>query len=138
MPNEGTSTDNQLALTNGIFGFTPRFSEYKYGFSQVTGDYDVPTMNVGKEAWTLARSLKDTYDDAPSSFVHNLNFIVGNDSEQYNRIFQVVDGADHFNLHHRFEIKSSFPGKSLFDDYEFKDEDDSKKVTLDVNGSTVN
>ena len=138
LPNEGTSTDNQLTLTNGIFGFTPRYSEYKYGFSQVTGDYDVPSMNVGKEAWTLGRSLKDTYDDNPTGFVHNLNFIVGNDSQQYNRIFQVTEGADHFNIYHRFEIKSSFPGKSLFDDYEFKDEDDSKKVTVDVNGSTVN
>lgn len=138
--NNGSASSSLDTYVNGVFGYTPRYSEYKYGFSQVTGDYCVESLNTGKDAWTLARDLKSTYnEDGPGSFVHNINFVLGRDSNQYNRIFQITDdSADHFNITHGFRIKSSFPGKSLFDDYEFKDEDKSEKVTVDVNGSTVN
>lgn len=123
-----------------VFGFSPRYAEYKMGFSQITGDYALPSQDASREAWTLGRDLKQRFEsDTPSSFVHDINFVTATDSTQYDRIFQYQgDAQDKFNIIHRFKIKSSFPGRSMYDDYEFRDEDKSKAITVDVNGSTVN
>ena len=123
-----------------IFGFSPRYAEYKMGFSQITGDYSLPSQEASREAWTLGRDLQERFEEeGPDSFVHDINFVTATDSSQFNRIFQYQGNEqDKFNIIHRFKITSSFPGRSLYDDYEFRDEDKSKAITVDVNGSTVN
>lgn len=121
-----------------IFGFTPRYAECKMLPDRITGDYILGSRNVGKDSWTLARSVKPFFDSVGSlNTSHNLNFVLSNDASQFNRIFyNTTDSADHFNIIHDFSIKTLFPGKSLYDTYEFDDEDKSQKVTVPVGGTT--
>lgn len=123
-----------------IFGFVPRYAEYKTAYSQITGDYVVNTLSTGKDSWTLFRDLKPYVDSVGiSNLKHDINFIRTGDSSQFNRIFSYQgNDVDHINIIHNFDIKSSFPGKSLFNTYEFENEDKSQKVTMPVNGTLHN
>ena len=122
-----------------VFGFVPRYGEYKTGRSLITGDYILPSLNTGKDSWTLFRDVSSIVGSNLTNVVHDFDFVTSADSSQYNRIFwNTESSADHFNIIHNLDIESSFPGKSLYDDYEFKDEDKSNKVTVDVGGTTVN
>lgn len=138
--NNAKASSTMKEYGNSVFGYAPRYAEYKMGFSQITGDYALPSQEVSREAWTMGRDLSAIFEsDTPASFGHDVNFVVAGDSTQYNRIFQYQgDEQDKFNIIHRFKIQSSFPGRSMYDDYEFRDEDKSKAITVDVNGSTVN
>lgn len=127
-------TDDNLVPvdTDSVFGFTGRYAEYKVPHALITGDYIDDSINVGKDSWTLFRDV-----DKNNTF-HDINTILSSDSDQYDRIFQNTNAdVDKFNIIHNFNIQSSFPGKSIFDTYEFKDEDESQKVSMDVGGSTV-
>lgn len=124
-----------------IFGFAPRYAEYKIPYAQLTGDYTLKSRNVGKDAWNLFRDVSNSIRNPVDGEIlpHNLNFVLANDRNQYNRIFYYPSqDVDHFNVIHDFNISSMFPGKGVFDTYEFEDEDKSKKVTMDVGGLTDN
>lgn len=132
-------------LPNGyrerIFGFTPRYAEYKIGNAQITGDFVCDSINSGMDSWYLARDMRPYIEQigGMQNLRHNFDFVRSLDSAQYNRIFyNVSDDADHIKVRHDFVIKSSFPGKSLFNTYEFKDEDKSQKVTMPVGGTQSN
>ncbi len=122
-------------VNDRVFGFTPRYAEYKVGRDMLTGDFRYNSINAGIEAWHTLREVEYAKDE---DVVHNLNFVVGSDADQYSRIFYNTDAeaADKFNVIHHFEIASWSPMKSLFDTYEF----DSKgaSVTEDVNGVKMN
>ena len=148
----GDSSLADPALRETIFGFTPRYAEYKVGRDQVTGNFRVPSLHVtplsnnGSASWHLMRSFDDTdfatYDSSGNAIYsvdnikHNVNFVYARgDNDQYNRIF--VDASsygvpDNFVVVHNFEIGSYVPMKPLYDSYEFDDK--GKKATLDVNG----
>lgn len=127
-----SSTFNGPVDTDNVFGFTGRYAEYKVPHALISGDFIDDSINVGKDSWTLFR------DVSKNNIYHDINTILSNDSEQYDRIFQNLDsGVEKFNIIHNFNIQSSFPGRSIFDTYEFKDEDESQKVSMDVGGTTV-
>lgn len=133
---DNVSLNTLNSYLNKVFGFTSRYAEYKKGYDQLTGDYAVESVNTGKDSWNLLRKVP--FDNSQlASVIHSYDFIRGYDREQYNRIFQVTTDMDHFNMVYDFNITTSFPGASLFDTYEFKDEDKSEKVKVDVAGSTV-
>lgn len=126
--------DSDNINPENVYGFTSRYAEYKVPHALISGDYVDDAINSGKGAWTLFRDVSNS----THGYYHSFMQIVGSDAEQYNRIFQYVGSdVDHFNIIHHFDIKSSFPGKSLFDTYDFKDEDKSQKVSIDVGGTTV-
>lgn len=122
---------------NEIFGFVPRYAELKVPMNYITGDYILRSRNVGKDAWTLARDISGYVkeDRTLDDLVHDRNFVSAIDSDQYNRIFQYTGSSDHFNMIHKFSIKQQFPGRGLYDTYEFENEDKAEKVTIGVNGS---
>lgn len=134
-----------------VFGFVPRYAEYKVPYSQLTGDLSLNSFKVSSEPWTLYRDMSFIYtnnDNNPAvsfdDIHHGINFVMANDAQQYNRIFNYQGNeengtpeVDHFNVIHNFDISSSFPGKSLYNDYNFEDEDKSQKVTVDVGGSNA-
>lgn len=130
---------NKANLAEGIFGWTPRYSEYKIGRDKVTGDYRVRSKSaVGDtdDAWHLMRNLDEQYQNS-SDIVHDFYFVRGHDYKQYNRIFfNTDDTADKFYLIHNFQITSNSPMHSLYDTYEF--ENKGKEVVADVNGVKVN
>lgn len=122
-----------------IFGFVPRYAEYKVPYSQITGDYILNSLNTGKDSWTLFRDLAPYVSQIGGlgNLRHSIDFVRGTDANQYNRIFKYVGtGADHINVIHNFQISSSFPGKSLFDTYEYENEDKAQNVTMEIGGTT--
>lgn len=140
--NPGDANDS-IDYDRAVFGFTPRYAEYKRGYDNMTGDLVLGSKNVGLEGWTLMRDVSYYYrrrdTNLYSEFVHDQNFVDGDDASQYNRIFYMTDIVDDkFYIIHNFVIKSRFPGKSLYDSYEFKDYDKAEKVHIDVNGVRAN
>lgn len=121
-----------------VFGFVPRYAEYKIANAIISGDYILKSRNVGKDAWTLFRDITPQIDGDLGELVHQYAFTTSDDANQYNRIFyNTSENADHFNIVHNFVIKTSFPGKSLYDTYEFDDEDKSQKVTVGLGGTNL-
>ena len=123
-----------------VFGFIPRYAEYKTGFDQLTGDFRLASRNAAMESWTLLRDLSSFYNSNELGFhgFHDKDFTTGSDAEQYDRIFNVPEGNDHFTIVHKFDIKSSFPGKALFDNYEYENGDKAKRVSVGLNGVKAN
>lgn len=130
---------NKKDLSDGIFGYTPRYSEYKIGLDKVTGDFRCKSLsNVGEtsSAWYLNRSLDDTFQQV-ENMVHSKFFVNGGDSDQFNRIFNIdSDENDKFYMIHNFNVTSNSPMHSLYDSYEFDSK--GKTVVADVNGVKVN
>ena len=123
-------------LTDGVFGWTPRYAEYKVGRDRVTGDFRMNSMNVDLGAWHTMRELDYSALDA---MVVNKNFTEGIDAEQYNRIFYGTNDsslADKFTVIYHFDVASYSPMKALFDTYDF--EEKGKEVTMNANGVKMN
>lgn len=84
--------------SDAVFGFTPRYSKYKYNFDSLLGDFRFKTKNKGLDSWYLARyfeipeEIEDLYIDENFSLMTQRNA-----ATQYDHIFQVSDNsADHF------------------------------------------
>lgn len=128
-------------MTTGGFGYVPRYAEYKVARDKVTGDWVIPSVAAGEDAWWLKRDLKLLYSSPTASGVqHNLQFISAADKRQYNRIFQngqlTVSAPDYFKMIFHFDVASYSPMKKLYDEYEF--DSHGKEVTEDVNGVKMN
>lgn len=140
-------------LRSGVFGFTPRYAEYKIPYNQITGDFRLLSDSVGdtSAAWHLFRTFdNETWPDGEGDIVHNKNFVQPtgaftlNETNnivgfgQYNRIFDNTSSfVDHFYLQYFFKTQLVMPAKPLFDTYEFKDEDEHASRIIDVNGAKL-
>lgn len=129
------------AAMEGVFGFVPRYANYKASFDNLTGDFVVPSLNSASsnDVWHLNRMF-DPVNVELSGITHNLDFVSGTDSGQFDRIFAVQGETnnsryDHFYTIYHFEVESWKPMRKLFDDYDF---DGGKDVTLEVNGTQLN
>ena len=136
----GTTTYTKLNYNNYVFGFVPRYAECKRGVDMITGDFRLRSRDAGKDSWTTFRDLTPSFKSRGiAETKHDRTFTTGADSSQYNRLFYITDDTyDHFKIENTFNIKYSFPGKSLYDDYEFTDEDKAKKVAVDLQGVKAN
>lgn len=130
---------------NKVFGYTPRYAEYKVGKDKLSGDYQFTSMNTGEDSWYTFRMFPWQNGDedylAGSMTSIGTEFLEGTpvDRAQYNRIFNAgadTYTADHFRCIFHFDVNASLPAKSLYDNYEF--EDKGKEVTLQVNGTNIN
>lgn len=152
-------TTGQTSYYDMIFGFTPRYAEYKIGRDRLTGDKRMGSMSVGQDSWNLMRQV--SYEDY-SGVVHSESFVRGysilnplgpagprppmdgyhnvvSDIYQYDRIFQNTDYTiDHFNVIYHCNVVSYSPMSSLFDNYEWKDHDKGETVRVDANGVKMN
>ena len=134
--NAYTMSGNVNELNTGVFGFTPRYAEYKIGKDRLTGDLSLNSFaDSYSGAWHLMRNVE--YSDY-SSIVHDVDFVRGLDSDQYSRIFYNTDAdvSDKFKVIYNFNVVSHSPMKSMFDTYDF--ESHGKAVTEDVNGVKMN
>lgn len=148
---------------DAVFGFVPRYADYKVAHDTLTGNFRIPSLNGTNgtvssslgfnagDSWHLMRTFDDldfSYDNqgtqtmSANRCVHSLNFMRSRDWSQYKRIFYADSQTnpeelpDNFTVIHNFEIAEYAPMKALYDTYEF--EDKGKKVTLDVNGVKMN
>lgn len=88
-----------------VFGYTPRYAEYKYIPNSVHGDFRTSSLAT----WHLARFFND-YPNLNANFVH-----VRGQEQDLERIFaaetQLGDNLDHFwvNLHHNIRAVRPMP-----------------------------
>lgn len=114
-----------------VFGFCPRYAEYKLAQDRLSGDFRYNSINEGMDSWHTFRHIDG------ASHVINEAFVSGSDAEQYSRIFNnQSDEYDKFIVIHNFNITSSTPFSSYWDTYEF----DSKgsDIATQANGVKMN
>lgn len=130
-----------INFDEAVFGFVPRYGEYKVEHSQITGDLVLGSVNTGMEGWTLGRDLDAYFDSSQeyASVVHSQEFVDGSDALQYNRIFDYFgEDEDKFIVEHVFDVRNRFPGAPLYDGYEFDTSGKAPTVSIDVNGVRAN
>lgn len=128
---------NSEDVVNQVFGFTPRYSEYKVPRDFLTGDFRVTSVGANNlQAWHLMR-LFDVIDY--DELVHDIDFVSGTDSKQYGRIFyeNTDNGSDQIHCIYRFHVNLSSHQKPLYDVFDFSNED-GQDIILDTNGVKVN
>lgn len=117
---------------NDIFGYLPRYAEYKVGRDLITGDFILDSRNLGLMSWSTARDV--------SSYVgaHSLGFVIGDDALQYQRIFygSETEEDDKFIFVHRVNIKVAMQMTPLYDTYDF-DEKHGQEVIMQMNGTKI-
>lgn len=130
-------TVNSEDVVNQVFGFTPRYSEYKVPRDFLTGDFRVRSVGAENlQAWHLMR-LFDVFDY--DELVHDIDFVSGTDATQYGRIFyeNTENGSDQIHCIFRFHVNLASHQKPLYDVFDFSN-DDGRDVILDTNGVKVN
>ena len=149
--NNGQSPYASGSIHNQVFGFTPRYSEYRFGRSRLTGSFRVPTLNGNSEFGSNAWHMMRTFDDRSfpgtggtasiTSCVHSPSFVYGvRDAGQYNRMFfnDDFDAPDQFVMIYSFDVKSYSPMPSLYENYEWCDEQSGRNIAMQTNGVKVN
>lgn len=120
----------------GVFGYAPRYYEYKQKSDFVTGDFVSPAAMLGGDAWHLNRILADDSFGTISNQTHSFNFTYGWDTSTYDRIFQYTNpDVDKFYLVYNFAVEALAPCKSLFDTYKF---DELGQQLIMDNGAKLN
>lgn len=122
----------------GVFGYAPRYYEYKQKLDYVTGDLVSPAAMQGGDSWHLNRIFDDSsFGGSSVGLVHSLDFTRGSDSGQYDRIFNYTNSdLDKFYVVYHFDVMGLAPCKSLFDTYDFDSAGD--KLSINGNSSKVN
>lgn len=128
---------NSKDVVNQVFGFTPRYSEYKVPRDFLTGDFRCRSVGADNlQAWHLMR-LFEVYDY--DDLVHDIDFVSGTDAKQYGRIFyeNTENGSDQIHCIFRFHVNLASHQKPLYDVFDFSNED-GHEIMLDTNGVKVN
>lgn len=124
-------------LANGVFGYAPRYCEYKFSLDNLTGDFLLSSKNQSLDGWLLRRKYDLDYAYLNSlPVVHNNAFCVANDRD-YAEIWQdQTNNADHFFVHYFFKVDCFAPMKPYYDMYDYSNEN-GKDVRMSVNGLQV-
>lgn len=114
-PNDYNNGLNYGGKPSGVFGFAPRYSEYKRSTMMLTGDFQYKSRNVGMESYHLMRLLPTPSQANPLAL--NINFMSVQQTD-YDRIFsQQVDSQgnsfDHFFNWFYFDVKAYRPMLSI-------------------------
>ena len=112
-----------------VFGFSPRYSEYKVGYCFRTGDFAIPSRSQGLNAYHMFRMFDSDEID------HDIDFCVG-EQEQYDRIFNNTDADyDHMNVYHVIDIQATRPMKSIAEAIDF--EDGGRSIDIAAEGTQL-
>lgn len=112
---DGSGIATTVLSPDSVFGFTPRYMEYKIGYDFLTGDFNIPSRREGMDAYHLFRLFNDG-DINPI----NKSFLYG-EQKQYDRIFNNTDDDyDHMYIVHNCHITAYRAMKSASDVYDFE------------------
>lgn len=123
-----------LSYWQRVFGFVPRYAEYKLPQDRLSGDFRYYSINEGMDSWHTMRHINPSSE---RDIVVSEEFISGDDSSQYNRIFNNTDDTyDKFIVIHTFDISTSVPFANYWDNYDF--EQKGNEVVMQANGVKMN
>lgn len=119
---------------NGVFGYVPRYSEYKVSRDLLSGDF---------RFWSRAHNLKGWYLQNPVSnpssmsfeSTHNIDVVLGHSDEHADLFISNDNSFDHFYSIFHFDVEVYAPMKLYFDTYDFAE--GGKTVEMNVNGNRV-
>lgn len=112
MPRDASAEQYQGYNADGVFGYQPMYSEYKFSMDTLAGDFVANDTNgsVGSPLDSFHMFRKLVFDDN-SPLALNANFVeLDNHNNNYDRIFQVTDNElDHFYFSCRVDCKGTRP-----------------------------
>lgn len=112
---DGSGIATSVLTPDSVFGFTPRYMEYKIGYDFLTGDFNIPSRREGMDAYHLFRLFNDGNINPI-----NKSFLYG-EQKQYDRIFNNTDDDyDHMYIVHNCHITAYRAMKSASDVYDFE------------------
>ena len=126
--------------TNRIFGWQPRYAEYKMSKDIVTGQFvrgSLPEF----DSWSTTRNMLRTNLSQPFQYQNqpiDESFVKTDDFQQYNKIFYSLDDDDKFLIALDFEMIVHAPFKDLYDVHEYNDEHQGEERSLPISGTTLN
>lgn len=120
-----------------VFGFTPRYSAYKFAFDRVSGDFRIPTLNTGLDSWYLSRTFNKDNSQAwryiSEKFCQNTS---DNSMNNLDRIFSDVSNtSDHFYSIFRLNcsmLRPMLPFSEALETYHHNEL--GKEVKTSING----
>lgn len=121
-----------------IFGYTPKYSDYKFQNDILAGDLVARGTNTGTDSYHLFRKIVDTM--VPSGITETFTSCTSFNQQQYDRIFQVPGsgasaGIDHFFVNvtcicNMVRNMSSFTAPSIIN----SEEGDGQRIDLPYGG----
>lgn len=126
--------------TNNIFGWQPRYSEYKMSKDIVTGQF-VRGSLPEYDSWATTRNMLRANLLLPYQYQNNPideSFVKTDDFQQYNKIFYSMEDDDKFLIALDFEMIVHAPFKDLYDIHEYNDEHQGEERALPISGTTLN
>ncbi len=122
---------------NCVFGFTPRYSEFKNSFDNVSGDFVLGSKNQGLDSWYLSRYFSHSQEVLWQNInEHFCTQSPDNGLQQLDYIFNAATNAsDHFYQIFNFDVTAFRPMQSL-SQYLETDETgkDGKGISVSSNG----
>lgn len=126
---------------SSVFGYCPRLSHVKTGLDKLVGDFRVPSLATGADAWHLFRrdygetlSNNELFRQVSSSDDATVQ------SDNYDRIFQTGtdNSIDHFYIFCLNDVQCESPMRSIADNVTpVYDGEDHKTVSVDYNGKQL-
>lgn len=130
----GFTFDNPDVAPNKVFGYLPRYAEYKVGRDILSGDFLCNTKNAQLDGYHFFRLFDFSSDSDASLSQISSAFCIG-DQSQFDRVFSDNTGSsDGFTCVLRFIVTSYAPYSQLFENYDF---DGFKQVQMDLQGRHV-
>lgn len=128
----GLVTRPQDFESDGVFGFIPRYAEYKVGRDFLTGDFAIPSRRQGMDSFHLYRLFSGRED------LNLTRAFTQGEQEQYDRVFNNTSSDyDHIYLTHRVDIKALRPMKSISETIDW-DDDLGRTVEISAGGTQFN
>lgn len=122
---------------SSIFGFVPRYTEYKCGRDLLNGDFRIPHLNTNMESYHTFRLFDPPSVENPianSLSFRQINPL--NNGSDFNRIFNITnDVADHFIMEFDINAVAMRKMKSVQDSIEL---DGGQTITVDPDNNLSN
>lgn len=126
---------------DGVFGYLPRFYEYKSPInsgSLVSGDFlNMNTINSYRD-WLIQRNFYDIMQVGQENVPkHSLSFTVADGQYPDDVFMDTNTDIDHFITQFWFKVDSYKSMSTLWDNYEFNDEDNHQHQRMRINGTNI-
>lgn len=122
-------------MINEVFGFVPRYGEYHVINDHVTGLPSLRSAKASYEGMLINRDLTSFLDQQGLEPPQSMEFVLGQDYQQYNRLFYNTDQSENIDMIHHFTVEHTDTCKDLFEVYDFEKHVNS--VTMNINGTNL-
>lgn len=122
---------------DSIFGFTPRYSDYKFSFDRLSGDFRLPSRNAGLDSWYLSRTFNPDNFDLWKYI--NKDFCLATSDVSLNNLDRIFSDTsnrnDHFYSIFRIGCTMMRPMIPFSESLEsWSHNDQGKEITTSING----